>query len=56
MASSGGVAAGSCDSSRQLLERALETVTPYFPKDEARTLLTSCRATAAGPVRGDSVK
>jgi tetratricopeptide (TPR) repeat protein len=51
------VAAGSCDTSRQYLERALETVTPYFPKDEARTLLTSCRATTAGPAaRGDFVK
>ena len=50
------VASGSCDSSRQLLERALDTVTPYFPKDEARSLVTSCRTTAAGSARGDSVK
>jgi tetratricopeptide (TPR) repeat protein len=50
------VATGSCDSSRQLLERALETVTPYFPKEEARTLVSSCRTTAAGRAAGDSVK
>lgn len=50
------VASGSCDTSRQFLERALETVTPYFPKDEARTVLTSCRSTSAGPAPGDSAR
>jgi tetratricopeptide (TPR) repeat protein len=50
------VAAGACSSSRQLLEGSLTSVTPYFPKDEARSLLSSCAATTAGPVRAEAGK
>jgi tetratricopeptide (TPR) repeat protein len=47
------VAGGSCDASRQRLERSLSTVSPYFPKDEARTLMAACPASAsAGVPRG----
>lgn len=41
------VAAGSCEASRDYLERSLETVSPYFPKDVARDLAAACSATAA---------
>jgi len=44
------VAGGSCESSRPLLEKALESVSPYFPKQDARAALAACRpaVTAAG--------
>lgn len=41
------VANGSCAASRQLLERSLATVSPYFPKEEARALMAACPATAS---------
>ena len=36
------VASGSCAASRRFLEDALITVSPYFPKDEARGLMSKC--------------
>jgi tetratricopeptide (TPR) repeat protein len=43
------VANGSCATSRQNLERSLPGVSPYFPRDEARTAITACPpATPAG--------
>jgi tetratricopeptide (TPR) repeat protein len=36
------VAAGSCESSRSSLTRALATVSPYFPKREAGTAMSAC--------------
>jgi len=50
------VASGSCDASRQRLERSLSTVSPYFPRDEARTLVAACPSAAAGSPWGGSVK
>jgi tetratricopeptide (TPR) repeat protein len=41
------VASGSCDASRQRLERSLSTVSPFFPRDEARNLLAACASAAA---------
>lgn len=41
------VAGGSCVDSRERLERSLETVTPYFPKQEARTLAAACMASTS---------
>jgi len=42
------VASGSCEASRQNLERSLAATSPFFPKDEARKLITTCpTATAA---------
>ncbi len=38
------VSSGSCQASRQLLERSLPGVTPYFPEAEARTVLAGCAA------------
>jgi tetratricopeptide (TPR) repeat protein len=38
------VATGSCDASRQYLERSLSAVSPYFPKPEARSALAACPA------------
>jgi tetratricopeptide (TPR) repeat protein len=48
------VASGACEASRQLLERSLPRVTPYFPEAEARTLLAGCPAlaTSAGDREG----
>ena len=40
------VANGSCAASRQLLDRSLATVSPYFPKDEARTRIAACPSTS----------
>ena len=40
------VAGGSCGSSREKLETALETASPYFPKNDARTLAFSCQGNA----------
>jgi len=36
------VAAGSCATSRQYLERSLAAASPYFPKAEARNLMALC--------------
>lgn len=36
------VAAGSCGTSRQSLDVALGTVSPFFPRDEARSLASAC--------------
>jgi single-strand DNA-binding protein len=36
------VAAGFCAASRESLERSLAAVSPFFPKDEARTLAAGC--------------
>jgi tetratricopeptide (TPR) repeat protein len=47
------VAGGSCDAARQRLERSLSTVSPYFPKDEARTLMVACPASAPAGAPGD---
>ncbi len=48
------VATGSCDASRQYLERSLSAVSPYFPKAEARTAMAACPAKvtagAIGPI------
>jgi tetratricopeptide (TPR) repeat protein len=46
------VAGGSCDASRQHLERALSAVSPYFPKDEARTLMAACPSVSAARAPG----
>ena len=45
------VSAGSCEASRSSLARALATVSPFFPKQEARTAMASCPTaiTAARP-------
>lgn len=36
------LAGGSCGGGREFLEKALPGVSPYFPKDEARSLAASC--------------
>jgi tetratricopeptide (TPR) repeat protein len=41
------VAAGSCAASREHLERSLLSVSPYFPKDEARAAIASCASNTA---------
>jgi tetratricopeptide (TPR) repeat protein len=41
------VVSGSCEASRSALEQALPTVSPYFPKDEARAALAGCAARSA---------
>lgn len=38
------VASGSCATARQNLERTLPSVSPFFPKDEARAIAGSCRS------------
>lgn len=38
------VAAGNCGASRQYLEHALASVSPYFPKSEAQTVAAGCPA------------
>ncbi len=45
------VAEGDCEASRPMLERALADVSPYFPKEEARTTMASCatQISAGGP-------
>ena len=43
------VVAGSCEASRGALEQALPTVSPYFPKGEARAALAACNSTSARP-------
>jgi len=42
------VAGGSCAVSRQYLEESLAQVSPYFPKQEARTVAGACPLTGAG--------
>ncbi|HLK66963.1 MAG TPA: hypothetical protein VKU19_26200 [Bryobacteraceae bacterium] len=37
---------GSCAASRQYLERSLPAVSPFFPADEARSAMASCRGTS----------
>jgi tetratricopeptide (TPR) repeat protein len=37
------VRGGSCEASRDFLERSLSAVSPYFPKDEARAATDTCR-------------
>jgi tetratricopeptide (TPR) repeat protein len=41
------VASGSCGASREYLERSLATVSPDFPKDDARSALAACGAAGA---------
>jgi single-stranded DNA-binding protein len=48
------VAAGFCASSRESLARSLSAVSPFFPKDEARTLAAGC-ATVQGKMASRSV-
>ena len=50
------VAAGSCGASRELLERSLAAVSPYFPKEEARRLAASCPLTGGASVSGLSLR
>jgi tetratricopeptide (TPR) repeat protein len=38
------VASGACGSEREYLERSLATVSPYFPRDDARAAMTACPA------------
>ena len=42
------VASGSCGASREYLERSLAPVSPYFPKDEAKSVAAACPAGPAG--------
>lgn len=44
------VAGGSCGAAKDSLERSLETVSPYFPKEEARKLAIACSG-ANTPIR-----
>ena len=44
-------ASGACDASRQLLEKSVAETSPYFPKDEARSVISSCTASTA--LRGE---
>jgi len=46
------VAGGSCQASRQNLERSLPSVSPYFPKEEARSLMVGCLSEAASKSAG----
>jgi single-strand DNA-binding protein len=48
------VAAGFCAASREYLERSLPAVSPFFPKDEARTLAAGC-VTVQGKMASKSV-
>src|SRR5262249_24818355 len=36
------VASGSCEASRQSLERSLAAASPFFPRDEARKMMAGC--------------
>ena len=49
------VAGGNCGASRERLERALETASPFFPKAEARTMAVNCTgpSTWLRPPAGD---
>jgi hypothetical protein len=42
------VAGGSCTASRQYLEESLAQVSPYFPKEEARAVASTCPLTGGG--------
>jgi len=42
------VADGFCAASREYLERSLPTVSPFFPKDEAKALAARCASTHSG--------
>lgn len=44
------VAEGACSASRASLEQSLGSVSPYFPKDEARSLASSCPLTTSAAV------
>ena len=46
------VASGSCDASREYLERSLDAASPYFPKAEARRLMGACPTSASLSARG----
>jgi single-strand DNA-binding protein len=48
------VAAGFCAAARESLERSLRAVSPFFPKDEARTLAAGC-VTVQGKMASKSV-
>ena len=48
------VAAGFCAAARESLERSLAAVSPFFPKDEARTVAAGC-ATVQGKMASRSV-
>jgi tetratricopeptide (TPR) repeat protein len=41
------VASGSCEASRQSLERSLAAASPFFPRDEARKMMQGCPTTTA---------
>jgi tetratricopeptide (TPR) repeat protein len=40
------VAAGSCDVGRKYLEEAMPAVSPFFPREEARSTINSCTPTS----------
>jgi tetratricopeptide (TPR) repeat protein len=44
------VAGGACGASRSALERAMASVSPYFPRAEANAALATCPATASESV------
>jgi tetratricopeptide (TPR) repeat protein len=46
------VASGSCGASREYLERSLGSVSPDFPKDDARSALAACAAAGTPPAAG----
>jgi tetratricopeptide (TPR) repeat protein len=49
------VSAGSCDTARAQLDNALASVSPYFPKDQARSQIATCLLrTSARPVANPS--
>ncbi len=52
------VASGACEASRQYLERSMASVSPFFPKQEARGVMASCTAavSAAGQAAGAADK
>jgi tetratricopeptide (TPR) repeat protein len=43
------VISGSCGASRAALEQAIPSVSPYFPKDEARAALAACGSLSSRP-------
>jgi tetratricopeptide (TPR) repeat protein len=45
------VASGSCSASREYLERSLATVSPDFPKNDARSVLAACGAAGTVAVK-----
>jgi tetratricopeptide (TPR) repeat protein len=46
------VAAGGCETSRGYLEHSLESVSPYFPKAEARSMADSCATMESAVIHG----